>query len=46
MVLKTNGLQKVNKNAVGLEFSFSCTLVKHLFQKLALWNANAKNIMP
>lgn len=45
MLLKTNGLQKVNKNAVCLEFIFSCRLVKHLFLKLSLWNANTKNRM-
>lgn len=37
------GLQKVNKNAICLEFNSK--LVKHLFVKLPLWNANAENGM-
>ena len=36
--------QKVSKNTVCLEFSFSHKLIKHIFPKLALWNANAKKL--
>lgn len=46
MLLETNGIaKKVNKNTICLEFNFTSKLVKHLFLKLPLWNANAKNQM-
>ena len=36
--------QKVSKSAVCLEFSFSHKLIKSIFLKLALWNANTKKL--